>query len=83
VIEHRRWIPDQRRIDLVLERIRLEVDNGVLPSAQVAINVAEQQYAFEAFGSASTDTRYVLQSAGRPIVAGVLWKLISERVARH
>jgi CubicO group peptidase (beta-lactamase class C family) len=71
-------IPDRRRIDLVLERIRLEVDAGVLPSAQVSINVDGHQYAFESFGAASDDTRYVLQSAGRPVVAGVLWKLICD-----
>jgi CubicO group peptidase (beta-lactamase class C family) len=71
-------VPDPRRIDLVLERVRLEVESGVLPSAQVAINVAGRQYAFETFGDAAPDTRYVLQSAGRPIVAGVLWKLMSD-----
>jgi CubicO group peptidase (beta-lactamase class C family) len=70
--------PDPRRIDLVLERVRLEVDNGVLPSAQVALSVDGNRYAFESFGAASSTTRYVLQSAGRPVVAGVLWKLISD-----
>jgi CubicO group peptidase (beta-lactamase class C family) len=65
-------------MDLVLDRVRLEVDSGALPSAQVAINVAGQQYAFEAFGAATAATRYVLQSAGRPVVAGVLWKLMSD-----
>jgi CubicO group peptidase (beta-lactamase class C family) len=78
VIKHPSYVPDSRRVDLVLERVRLEVDSGVLPSAQVAINVDGQQYAFEAFGEATTATRYVLQSAGRPVVAGVLWKLMSD-----
>jgi CubicO group peptidase (beta-lactamase class C family) len=70
--------PDQRRVDLLLERCRLEVDNGTLPSAQVALNVGGVEYASETFGAATPSTRYVLQSAGRPIVAGVLWKLISD-----
>jgi CubicO group peptidase (beta-lactamase class C family) len=78
VIKRPSYVPDSRRIDLVLERVRLEVDSGVLPSAQVAISVDGRQYAFEAFGEATTATRYVLQSAGRPVVAGVLWKLMSD-----
>jgi CubicO group peptidase (beta-lactamase class C family) len=78
VNEHPSYVPDSRRMDLVLDRVRLEVDSGALPSAQVAINVAGQQYAFEAFGAATAATRYVLQSAGRPVVAGVLWKLMSD-----
>jgi CubicO group peptidase (beta-lactamase class C family) len=71
-------LPDPRRIALVLERVRLEVESGALPSAQVALHVHGRQHAFEAFGRATTSTRYVLQSAGRPVVAGVLWKLISD-----
>ncbi|TAM65175.1 serine hydrolase domain-containing protein [Mycobacterium sp.] len=70
--------PDDRRIGLLLQRCRLEVDNGTLPSAQVAVYVAGKQYAFETFGAAASSTRYVLQSAGRTVVAGVVWKLISE-----
>lgn len=70
--------PDQRRVDLLLERCRLEVDTAALPSAQVALNVCGVEYASETFGAATPSTRYVLQSAGRPVVAGVLWKLISD-----
>lgn len=76
--QHPNFIPDPRRVDLLLERVRLEVDSGLLPSAQVALNVAGKPYAFETFGDATPATRYVLQSAGRPVVAGVLWKLISD-----
>jgi CubicO group peptidase (beta-lactamase class C family) len=72
--------PDQRRLDVLLDRCRLEVDNGTLPSVQVAVNVHGEEYAFETFGEAKPSTRYVLQSAGRSIVAGVLWKLISDRL---
>jgi CubicO group peptidase (beta-lactamase class C family) len=65
-------------VELVLERCRLEVDNGALPLAQVALNVGGVEFASETFGAATPSTRYVLQSAGRPVVAGVLWKLISD-----
>ncbi|KRD05750.1 serine hydrolase [Mycobacterium sp. Root265] len=76
--QHTHPVPDPRRIALVMDRVRLEIDAGTLPSAQVAFNVAGHEYAFESFGDADTSTRYVLQSAGRPVVAGVVWKLISD-----
>jgi CubicO group peptidase (beta-lactamase class C family) len=65
-------------LNLLLERCRLEVDAGALPSAQVAVCVDGAVHAFETFGAASDRTRYVLQSAGRPVIAGVLWKLMSD-----
>jgi len=71
-------VPDPRRLDVLIDRCRLEVENGTLPSAQVAVHVHGQEYAFETFGDATPSTRYVLQSTGRSIVAGVLWKLISD-----
>jgi CubicO group peptidase (beta-lactamase class C family) len=70
--------PDERRLELLMERCRLEVDTGALPSAQVALNIDGLEYISETFGAATPSTRYVLQSAGRPVVAGVLWKLISD-----
>jgi CubicO group peptidase (beta-lactamase class C family) len=70
--------PDPRRLQLLVERVRLEVDSGALPSAQIALNVDGVEHVSETFGAATQTTRYVLQSAGRTIVAGVLWKLISD-----
>ena len=70
--------PDQRRLDVLIDRCRLEVDNGTLPSAQIAVHVDGEEYVSETFGAATPSTRYVLQSTGRTIVAGVLWKLISD-----
>ncbi|WP_235568197.1 serine hydrolase [Mycobacterium sp. Root135] len=78
VTEHPPFVPDPRRVALVVERVRLEVESGTLPSAQLALQVGGRLHAFETFGDATPSTRYVLQSAGRPIVAGVLWKLMSD-----
>ncbi|EUA23370.1 beta-lactamase family protein [Mycobacterium xenopi 4042] len=44
----------------------------------MALAVGGVEYMSETFGDATPSTRYVLQSAGRPVVAGVLWKLISD-----
>ncbi|MGB8391701.1 serine hydrolase domain-containing protein, partial [Mycobacterium sp.] len=78
MIDGVRLVPDQRRLDVLMDRVRLEVENGALPSAQLAVHVDGQEYAFETFGDATPATRYVLQSTGRTVVAGVLWKLISD-----
>ncbi|MFJ1807655.1 MULTISPECIES: serine hydrolase domain-containing protein [unclassified Streptomyces] len=69
---------DPHRLDVLLRRIRLEVEHGPLPSAQVAVARGGRLVAFETWGDAEPGTRYVLQSVGRSIVAGVVWKLIGE-----
>ena len=69
---------DPHRLDVLLRRIRLEVEHGPLPSAQVAVARGGRLVAFETWGDAGPHTRYVLQSVGRSIVAGVVWKLLGE-----
>ncbi|MEE2060088.1 serine hydrolase domain-containing protein [Rhodococcus artemisiae] len=69
---------DSARLDVLLRRIKLEVETGALPSVQTAVALDGELIAFETWGDADPSTRYVLQSAGRPIVAGVVWKLISD-----
>ncbi|WP_020120433.1 serine hydrolase [Streptomyces canus] len=69
---------DPHRLDLLLRRIRLEVEHGRLPSAQVAVARGGRLVAFETWGEAEPSTRYVLQSVGRSIVAGAVWKLIGD-----
>ncbi|MGX9883343.1 serine hydrolase domain-containing protein [Streptomyces sp. NPDC002276] len=73
---------DPHRLDVLLRRIRLEVEHGPLPSAQVAVARGGRLVAFETWGDAGPDTRYVLQSVGRSIVAGVVWKLLGEGLLR-
>lgn len=69
---------DPRRLSLFLDRVRLEVEEGFLPSAQVAVARHGRLVAFDTYGASGPDRRYILQSAGRTIVAGVVWKLISD-----
>jgi CubicO group peptidase (beta-lactamase class C family) len=69
---------DPARLDLFLRRARLEVDSGVLPSAQVAVARAGRLVAFETYGASSDDKRYILQSVGRTLVAAAVWKLLGE-----
>ena len=69
---------DPLRLDVLRRRVRLEVETGRVPSCQMALALGGRLVAFETFGDAQPSTRYILQSASRPIVAGVLWKLIGE-----
>jgi CubicO group peptidase (beta-lactamase class C family) len=69
---------DPRRLALLLERVRLEVDGGWLPSAQVAVAREGRLVAFETYGDADPSRRYILQSAGRTVVAAAVWKLMSD-----
>jgi CubicO group peptidase (beta-lactamase class C family) len=69
---------DPLRLDLLLRRVRMEVDNGTLPSAQVAVARNGRLVAFETYGAASCEKRYILQSVGRTVVAATVWKLIGD-----
>ncbi|UGQ11253.1 beta-lactamase family protein [Yinghuangia sp. ASG 101] len=66
------------KLDVLLRRVRLEVEHGPLPSAQVAVARNGRLAAFETWGDADPGTRYILQSVGRSVVAGVVWKLLGE-----
>jgi CubicO group peptidase (beta-lactamase class C family) len=69
---------DDQAVEALLRRVRREVDDGLLPSAQVALALHGELVVFEAFGDATTDTRYVVYSATKAFVAGAMWALISD-----
>lgn len=70
--------PDQGRIDELLARARREVDDGLLPSCQIALGYDGEIIAEEVFGDAAADSRYVIFSATKPFVASTVWTLIAE-----
>lgn len=65
-------------IEDLRSRVQRDVDTGVLPSAQVALAKDGELLLFETFGDATNDTRYVIFSATKAIVAGAAWILIGE-----
>jgi CubicO group peptidase (beta-lactamase class C family) len=69
---------DRALLELFEARVRLEVEAGVIPSAQLAVARHGRLVAFETYGDATNESRYILQSVGRTIVAGAVWKLIGE-----
>lgn len=68
---------DAAKIELLLRLAAVDVEAGRLPSAQVAVARGGELIAAKTFGEATQDTRYVLQSAGRPVVASAIWMLMS------
>ncbi|WP_322777880.1 serine hydrolase domain-containing protein [Frankia sp. Cas4] len=66
------------RLDVFLRRVRLEVEHGPLPSAQVAVAHKGELVAFVTYGDATPESRYILQSVGRSVVAGTVWKLLDD-----
>ncbi len=81
---------DAAGVDALLERARREVDDGILPSCQIALARHGEVVCFETFGQATDSTRYVVFSCIKAVVAGAVWALMGEgrldvrsRVADH
>ena len=62
-------------VDALLERAHREVDDGLLPGCQVALAMNGEVEVFESYGDANADTRYVVFSCTKPIVASAIWLL--------
>lgn len=70
--------PDSTKIAELMKRARREVDEGLLPSCQIALGFQGEIIAEEVFGDATLDSRYVIFSATKPFVASTVWTLITE-----
>ena len=69
---------DTAKVDALIARARREVDEGFLPSSQVALARDGELIAFETFGDATPDTRYAVFSATKAFVAGAMWALMGD-----
>ncbi len=69
---------DPGRLDALLARARREVDEGILPSCQIAVAHHGELVALETFGDASDRTRYVVFSSIKAFVAATVWALMGE-----
>lgn len=71
-------MPDAAAVTL-LQRAAQEIEAAILPSCQVALARDGELVAFEAFGDATTETRYSVFSATKALVASAAWILIGEQ----
>jgi CubicO group peptidase (beta-lactamase class C family) len=66
--------------DALVTRARREVDEGIVPSCQLALardGKVEDQVTLGA-ATAGDDSRYVIYSATKPVVASAIWQLLAE-----
>ena len=68
---------DHTAIKTLLARARREVDDGLLPSVQIALAFQGEIIANETFG-ATDERRYVVYSSTKVFVAGAMWSLIGD-----
>jgi len=69
---------DSKALEDLLVRARKEVDEGLLPSAQIALARNRKVVAFETFGDATNDSLYCIFSATKAITSAAAWLLIQE-----
>lgn len=66
------------KIEQLAMRARREIDGGLLPSCQYALALDGEVVAAETLGDATDDSRYVIFSATKAVVASTFWTLIQE-----
>lgn len=69
---------DGDKLDQLATRARREIDGGLLPSCQYAVAVDGEVVAGETLGDATEDSRYVIFSATKAVVASTFWTLIQD-----
>jgi len=62
----------------LIARCRREVDDGLLPSSQMAVACGDRIVAFETFGAAAPDSRYVIFSCTKAVVAGAFFMILGD-----
>jgi CubicO group peptidase (beta-lactamase class C family) len=66
----------------LIERARRDVDDGLVPSYQLAVARDRELLAWEAFGAAQ-GSRYVVFSITKALVAAAVWLLVSEELVTY
>ncbi len=67
------------RLDELRQRAKKEVEEGLLPSAQIAIARKGKIAHFETFGDATNDSLYCIFSATKAITSAAAWILIQAK----
>lgn len=69
---------DNDALAQLIDRCHREVDEGLLPSSQMAVAAGDRLVAFETFGEAEPDSRYVIFSCTKAVVVGAFWLLLGD-----
>ena len=66
---------DAEKVEKLLNRVQREVDEGLLPSAQVAIARGGRVGVFETYGAATNDSLYPVFSSTKAVTSAAGWLL--------
>ena len=69
---------DEDKLAALIARARQEVDEGLLPAAQVALAKDGRLVCFETFGDADNNSLFCIFSATKAITSAAAWLLIQE-----
>ncbi|CAN5773807.1 serine hydrolase domain-containing protein [soil metagenome] len=69
---------DPSALDALRQRARREIDDGLLPSCQLAVARHGRLVAFDTFGAADPDGRYLMFSCTKAVTGGVAWLLLGD-----
>ncbi len=69
---------DPDALDALCARVQQDVDAGRLPSCQIALARDGRIAVWRAFGAAPVESRYVIFSATKAVIAGAVWILMGE-----
>jgi CubicO group peptidase (beta-lactamase class C family) len=69
---------DSEKLEALFARVAKEVEEGLLPSAQVAVARGGRIAGMRSFGDATNDTLYVVFSATKAITSAAGWLLVQE-----
>lgn len=69
---------DSERLEAVFARAKRDVDEGLIPSAQVAVARNGKVAGLRTFGAATDDTLYCIFSCTKAVVAAVVWLLFED-----
>ena len=82
---------DSEKLGLLFARVKRDVDEGLLPSAQVAIARHGKLAGFQTFGNAvqggqsrpaTDETLYVIYSSTKAVVGAAVWTLFDDDLLR-
>ena len=66
----------EQRLDDLVEKVRSAVEQGPLPSVQIALAKDGQLVFFDTLGDADNSQRYNIFSCTKPLVAAAIWRLM-------
>ncbi len=69
---------DPAKLDELILRAHREIDDGLLPSCQLAVAKNGRLVLFETIGAAAPNSRYVIFSMTKGVIAGAIWLLVGE-----